>query len=105
MTERHSCAGRVWDGAWRKRECENRGKLFEDGKWWCHSHAPSQVAARREKWNAKYSADNAKEREHLRREAAMCDVCSGVETDELEQLGIGGLKRLLIRPEYNPEKE
>jgi len=33
-------------------KCRNKAKIFENDKWWCKKHAPSEVAKREEKsWN------------------------------------------------------
>ena len=45
------CNGLVWGDGPRAsaHTCPvKNGKYFEDGKWWCGTHSPSKVAARRE---------------------------------------------------------
>lgn len=58
MTTYHDCAGQVF-GTYGDYPCSRRGALEEDGKWWCRTHAPSAVAARRAKSQAKYTAERA----------------------------------------------
>jgi hypothetical protein len=55
--EKHECSAKVTDsGGWYKYPCSVNGKYFEDGLWWCHHHAPSKEAERKEKVSAKYAA-------------------------------------------------
>lgn len=37
-------------------KCQAKGVLFEDGKWWCKRHAPSEKLKREEKSEAIYMA-------------------------------------------------
>lgn len=61
MTEKQ-CAETVWrslsNGSYFS-DCEKRAKYEEDGKWWCGTHAPSKVAARRAKKRAEDEAESA----------------------------------------------
>lgn len=55
MTEKHHCSARVWSqGAFFSSPCARSGSLFEEGKHWCKTHAPSSVKARRDASRAKW---------------------------------------------------
>jgi hypothetical protein len=55
--EKHQCAGKTsGGGGFYRYACAVNAKYFEEGKWWCHHHAPSKELERREKVNAKYRA-------------------------------------------------
>ncbi len=78
MTEKHPCAYKVWHpiGTWgHSMPCKNNGTYQEPAKyghdpdellWWCGTHAPSRVQARRDasyqkfeaEWKAKQDARN-----------------------------------------------
>jgi hypothetical protein len=55
------CEGEVWD-RYGCSGCMKRGTLTENGKRWCHGHAPSQKKARRESRSQQWASE-AKERE------------------------------------------
>ena len=45
--EKHICNVRT--SYWPKLFCHNKAKYFEDGKWYCGTHAPSKIAEREAK--------------------------------------------------------
>ena len=51
VTPKNQCEARVWGhDAWTgSYPCNNLGKYFEDGKWWCGMHAPSKQREREAK--------------------------------------------------------
>ena len=52
-TSDHMCSASTW-GGWHYSDCGNKGKYFEDDKWWCHHHVPSKLAAKKAKWEAEF---------------------------------------------------
>ena len=41
--EKHNCAGKTnRDGGFYSYPCAVNARFLEDGKWWCHHHAPSK---------------------------------------------------------------
>lgn len=60
----HSCAKRVFHpgGIVYGSPCRRAGKYFEEGKWWCKPHLPSEVQKRREarekRWDAEHKAND-----------------------------------------------
>ena len=53
--EKHNCAGKVFSGgSVFSSACSRNGSLFEDGCWWCASHAPSKKKARAEASSKKF---------------------------------------------------
>lgn len=67
-----TCAGRSWDGRWH-HPCRNKGKIKEDGKQWCRTHAPSIVGERRKardaKWQAKWDSQRKSQTEAQAKQA------------------------------------
>lgn len=70
MRKEHMCVGVIWDGKYRST-CRKNTKVERDGKWYCLTHDPERVKARRaeqdRKWTEKRDAQNAARKE---REAA-----------------------------------
>ncbi len=64
MSETQRCAGRTWHDRMGSFPCANKGKVKEEGKLWCRTHAPSLVAARRQARSAKWEAEWKESREH-----------------------------------------
>ena len=65
---RHDCADRDFsDRNVRSYPCSVDGKYHENGKWWCHHHAPSMVAKRQaessRRWGEKLEGER-KIRQH-----------------------------------------
>jgi hypothetical protein len=55
---RHDCAGTVHDSrSFHAYSCQTPAKYEEGGKWWCHNHAPSRVAAKRAARDARWTAE------------------------------------------------
>lgn len=52
MSDTQQCSGRC-PGKWTDYPCANRVTLTEEGKPWCHAHAPSRVAAKQSLRDAK----------------------------------------------------
>jgi hypothetical protein len=71
-TERHPCDKRIYAHGYN-HQCRASGKYEEDGRWWCGTHRPSAVAARRAKSMADHQAES--DRTHTARAAAqaVCD--------------------------------
>ena len=67
------CVASIWEKHWF-RQCCNKAKYEEHGHWFCGTHAPSKVKARKAKKNAKWQArrdhENALYDAKLRRERA-----------------------------------
>lgn len=63
MTEKDKCGAQVnTPGVWSQTyRCQRNGSLFEEGKYWCKTHAPSSVKARRNATNARYDLESAKQ--------------------------------------------
>ena len=56
----HQCVHKIFRG-WGSHICGVRASLNEDGKWWCRAHAPSCVAARDAKREAKWAIKAAQQ--------------------------------------------
>ena len=56
--ERHDCAAKVYAfNSWHNYRCKINATVFEDDQWYCGTHAPSKVAARKIKRAAKNQAE------------------------------------------------
>ena len=52
------CCGGIWDGVSScSYPCGNKGKVQRDGKWYCGTHDPQKVVARRLKNEAKWQTE------------------------------------------------
>jgi len=69
-TEKHLCAGHVY-GDRIDYPCSRNGSLHENGKWWCHQHAPSTIKAKRDAQDAAYEARGDARRDADARAAAL----------------------------------
>jgi len=58
MTTEHTCIGRVWDG-YRFYLCGKKAKHEHEGGWYCKTHHPPTVQAKRkardERWEKKWA--------------------------------------------------
>lgn len=65
MSGEHRCFERLYgrDHGWRGIQCGRKGTVNEEGNWWCKTHAPSAVAARKAvrdaRWNREAAISNA----------------------------------------------
>jgi len=78
-----SCCKAVFSG-WRNYPCGRKGKLAEDGKFYCGVHSPDAVQKRQAKRDASYAALRTKweaEARHRRfaaaAEAAIREIAAG----------------------------
>lgn len=78
-----NCGCRVLNG-YEFYPCSRKGKLYEEGKWWCTQHAPSTIQAKRERREARWTAEADTRRLERQRQAAMRAVCDGIPTEALE---------------------
>ena len=66
--DEHKCEERVkGEGQWggfNRHPCSKKAKYFEDEKWYCKTHAPSQAKLRREKREAR-RAERENSREYI----------------------------------------
>ncbi len=72
MTEKHQCSKQAIMDTWgHTAPCEHNATILEDGKWWCGSHAPSRVAARRAKTHDKWVDNEAQQRDLIAHQQAL----------------------------------
>ena len=68
---KHNCCATY--GSWGQYSCYKGAKFERDGKWFCGTHVPVVVKARREKndaaWQIKYNAEKARTEEIWAKEA------------------------------------
>ena len=82
----HACAGAVKrPGLYSPIPCSKPAKVEEDGKWWCKSHASSEVRKRRAAADERDEQQRVAEREErerwqaVQRRAVLCvATCAGV---------------------------
>ena len=72
-TSKATCAAEVWSNdRWpRPYPCNRRGKVDRDGKWWCGTHDPEAVKARRAKSDARIHASMAANSKRYALQAAL----------------------------------
>ena len=58
MSDKQKCAERIFRG-FHSYLCLKPATISEDGKWWCGTHAPSNVEIRRKKQDDKWRAQQA----------------------------------------------
>ena len=57
MSEKHTCCGASWaKGSYRPKTCGKTAKFERDGKWYCGTHDPVAIEAKRVKQNAEFQA-------------------------------------------------
>lgn len=62
MKEKHTCSGSVWDNHW-SYPCGKSANYEHDGKFYCKTHHPPTVKAKREAQNVKWEAESREQRE------------------------------------------
>jgi uncharacterized Zn finger protein (UPF0148 family) len=77
--EKNKCSGRVYSGSSvLSSGCQRNGKYFEDGCWWCASHAPSKkkerIDARSNKRQSEWELKEAKDSAYYALRQAKDDV-------------------------------
>jgi len=86
---KHRCVGRVHDstrwGSFHPRQCKHDGVVERDAKWYCKTHDPEEIKAKKadniKKWNAKWDNEAA----IARRRNAEYKACEGISTKALEE--------------------
>lgn len=56
---KHKCCGSIQSDTYRRVPCSRTGSIERDGKFYCATHDPVAVQARRDKSRAKWEADYA----------------------------------------------
>ena len=83
MTEKHRCAAKVYDSRGGSYACQKNATILEGERWWCASHCPSKVEARKHKrtveWQAKWTAADVKQAEVARRLAVYPKLLAAAE--------------------------
>ena len=103
------CAGesyhRISDNWGENRSCKVKAKYREDGKDWCHVHAPSLVAQRHERecqrWDAEDAERSAKRARQVAEHAALAGIANPAAVPEViaaAQLAYGVLSGQLGNP-------
>ncbi len=91
--EKPYCQGRVWNG-WSHASCLNGASMEHEGKYYCKTHHPPTVEAKRkarnEKWQADWdlqqtkSANEAARKAEIQRRAACFDDLLAALVDMVE---------------------
>jgi hypothetical protein len=69
--------------------CGKTAKFQENGKWWCGTHAPSKVAAKRAVREAKWADDSKiREKQHAITEAASRVVVAALAWNGVNHTGL-----------------
>lgn len=84
MSERQWCSGRTWGGRMGWHGCSSKPTSTHDGKPYCHVHDPVKAAARRDKANAKWRAEqDSKDRKRKLDEAVRLTADAVVKAADL----------------------
>jgi hypothetical protein len=93
MTDKKSCAGRVWGhGAFQSYQCSKTGTLEHNGQYYCKAHHPPSKKARDDASTEKYYAARAAEK------AAECEKEELIRKGRLLDALIAEVRAL---PRYN----
>jgi len=65
----HTCSGQIFQGL-RHHGCINKGKLEHNGKWYCGTHHPPTIEAKRKEKNEAYIARIHRENESYKQRIA-----------------------------------
>lgn len=83
MGSEHKCSATVYDRSrprfQRSRPCEHDGKVCVDGKWYCNTHDPAKVQARREESMRAYIAKRDAEQAVRDRHRACIAAMEGID--------------------------
>lgn len=100
--DKHACAGRVFPNrAVRGYPCSNNAKFLEGGQWWCHLHAPSKIAAKREAKYAEWEAAQDRRREARRVAEAKASELSqrlGITVVAVRHSSLGTFDMVIVDP-------
>ena len=69
MTTEHTCIGRVW-GGFSPYSCGKKAKHEHEGKWYCKTHHPPTVQAKKEARIERREKQFAEQRERLAQKEA-----------------------------------
>jgi len=94
--EEHQCCKQIrTDRAFYSHQCPRKGTIVVNGKWYCWQHDPERVARLCKENQEKFDRKHQASRDERYRRLAEQDVCKGVSTEELEELGTNALRELL----------
>ncbi len=83
-------------GMWSSyHQCSRKSVVERDGKHYCKIHDPVLRSEKQAATHAKWSEEMEKKQRAFDRTKAMQSACEGLTTAQLEQLGIGGVAKLL----------
>ena len=96
MSEKHTCEAPSYrPGLYHSIPCGRPAKVERDGSWYCGTHDPVKRKEREDRRQARWDAEvNASRLERAWNSAAM-DVCRGLTTETMRQLGPGWAARKL----------
>ena len=96
MSEKQACDAATYPrGHYRTVPCGRTAKYERNGKWYCGAHDQVKRKEREDRRQAKWDADvNASRLERAWNLAAM-DLCRGLTTETMRQLGPGWVARKL----------
>jgi hypothetical protein len=69
VTTEHTCIGKVW-GGYSSNSCGKKAKHEHNGKWYCKTHHPPTVEAKKEARNERWEKQFAEQRERIAQQEA-----------------------------------
>lgn len=88
MANAERCCKQVYGGSFVGHRCTRLGKLEHNGKWYCGTHDPVAIEAKRKKRHAKWDAEWKRSEElrntQKRRAAAIEKLCGHIATEDLK---------------------
>ncbi len=91
---KHPCEAQITVN-WASYPCGKTASIEEGGKWYCRTHAPSLVEAKRDasaaEWKRNYDLTQAAAVAKTRRRNAEAKACEGVPTELLEITSVASL--------------
>lgn len=88
MNEKHQCSASVYRShQFTGGTCQRNGIVFENGKWWCKQHSPSEQKRKEDELHAKWKAQDEQRAQARERIAAMKQLTAGIPTAALLEPG------------------
>ena len=73
---------------WNTVHCKNEAKHEHEGKQYCSTHYPPNVAEKNRKLHAKWDEESRLRQEQWRKERAMSKLCLGLTAEQIEKASL-----------------
>jgi hypothetical protein len=97
VKNKERCCSLVYDAhCYVPQRCSRNASVVRDEKHYCRQHDPKAIEERNRQAQAKWDQASQKRIDEWERDAAMDQLCEGVDTSDLKRLGRGWLKAKII---------